>query len=252
MLHSWGCFMLDGIGFYTLTEERAANASLHSRLVRAEILLSARCNFHCPYCRGVGGPDMDFAVVSSLLQRLIDNRLFGVGFSGGEPTLYRRLPELVRQARDGGVIWRAVSTNGSLPWRKYQELLEAGVNDFSVSLDACCAADGDRMSGSKGLWGRTVQTIRLLSEQTYVTVGVVLTEDNIAQASEIVAFAAELGVSDIRVIPAAQHSAVLPSVEVAPELLERFPILRYRLDNLNHGRQVRGLSESDSRLGLVG
>ena len=126
-------------------------------------------------------------------------------------------------------------------------MLFRSVNDFSVSLDACCAADGDRMSGSKGLWGRTVQTIRLLSEQTYVTVGVVLTEDNIAQASEIVAFAAELGVSDIRVIPAAQHSAVLPSVEVAPELLERFPILRYRLDNLNHGRQVRGLSESDSR-----
>lgn len=243
---------LENIGFYTLTDERAKNASEHSRLMRAELLLSARCNFHCPYCRGVGGPDMDFNQASSILQSWIDDHLFAVRFSGGEPTLYKRLPELVCQARDGGIKWIAISTNGSLPWRKYQELIDAGANDFSVSLDACCAADGDRMAGTKGLWERTVQTIRKLSEQVYVSVGVVLTEDNIDNASDIIAFATNLGVSDIRIIPAAQHGAMLPQVNVDPKLLERFPILRYRLDNLNNNQQVRGLSEGDShRCGLV-
>ena len=28
----------------------------------------------------------------------------------------------------------------------YQKLLDAGVNDFSVSLDACCADDIDKMA----------------------------------------------------------------------------------------------------------
>ena len=31
----------------------------------------------------------------------------------------------------------------------YDGLLAAGVNDFSVSLDACCASIGDRMTGGK-------------------------------------------------------------------------------------------------------
>jgi MoaA/NifB/PqqE/SkfB family radical SAM enzyme len=239
--------MLDDIGFYTLTERRAKNGRQDSRLMRAELLLSARCNFHCPYCRGVGGPDMGFEQATALLQDWIDDDLFAVRLSGGEPLLYKRLPELVRQARDGGITWRAVSTNGSAPLRKYLELLDAGVNDFSISLDACCAADGDRMAGIRGLWGRVVQNIRDLSARTYVTVGVVLTEENGAKVSDIIDFAAGLGVSDIRVIPAAQHGAMLPKVEAAPELLARLPLLRYRLDNLSHGRTVRGLVETDSR-----
>ncbi len=244
--------MLDDIGFYTMSEQRAESASEHTRLSRAELLLSARCNFHCAYCRGVGGPDMDFEQASAILRDWIADDLFAVRFSGGEPLLYKRLPELVRQATDGGITWRAISTNGSAPWRMYLELLEAGANDFSVSLDACCAADGDRMAGTKGMWERTVQTIRSLSALVYTTVGVVLNEDNWTQVSDIIAFAAELGVHDIRVIPAAQHGAKLPSVTLDPEFLSRFPILRYRLFNFCRGAQVRGLSTSDSdRCGLA-
>lgn len=44
---------LEDIGFYTLSDERAKNASESSPLHRCEILITDKCNFKCPYCRGM-------------------------------------------------------------------------------------------------------------------------------------------------------------------------------------------------------
>lgn len=244
---------LEQIGFYTLSDVRAAGASETSRLMRAELILSARCNFACPYCRGVGGPDLPLADALAVVRAWADGGLFAIRFSGGEPLLYRDLRTLVPAARDGGIERIAVSSNGSAPLRKYRELLAAGVNDLSISLDACCAEDAEGMSGGvKGMWPRVVANIKALSAETYVTVGVVLTDANAAKIGQIIRFAADLGVSDIRIIPAAQAGNRLGEVQVSDDLLERYPILRYRIANLIAGQTVRGLATSDSRrCGLV-
>ena len=244
---------LEDIGFYTLSEARAAGAAVDSRMMRAELLLTARCNFHCPYCRGVGGADVSLQSALAVIRLWTDDGLYALRLSGGEPLLYKGLDELVRAAKAGGAERIAISSNGSFPRHRYLELIEAGVNDLSISLDACCAEDGDRMAGGvKGAWNRVVANIRDLSGQTYLTVGVVLTQDNAARINDIIAFAAELGVADVRVIPAAQDGDRLSQVEVDPDLLARLPILRYRIDNLRAGGTVRGLSPSDShRCGLV-
>ena len=44
---------LEDIGFYTLSDERAANASEKSDLWRCEILLTDKCNFNCIYCNNI-------------------------------------------------------------------------------------------------------------------------------------------------------------------------------------------------------
>jgi hypothetical protein len=144
----------------------------------------------------------------------------------------------------------AVSTNGSAPAETYQELLDAGANDFSVSLDACCASDGEQMSGGiSGAWERVVENIRYLSARTYVTVGTVLTEKNQARLNDVVRFAHSLGVSDIRIIPAAQAGATLPVGEMP---VTGHPILQWRWKRLQQGLPVRGLHAGDSpRCSLV-
>jgi molybdenum cofactor biosynthesis enzyme MoaA len=187
-----------------------------------------------------------------ILADWIAQGLYAVRFSGGEPTLYKGLVSLVAQAKAGGVERIAISTNGSAPWLRYLALVEAGVNDFSVSLDACCASDVNRMAGGKAdVFDRVVTNIQALSAMVYTTVGIVLTGANLAQANDTIIFADSLGVSDIRVIPAAQDGAFL-DIEVAPELLAKYPILRYRVENLRAGMPVRGLLEDDAkRCGLV-
>lgn len=44
---------LNNIGFYTLDDNRCKNASVSSRLMRCELILTDVCTFKCPYCRGL-------------------------------------------------------------------------------------------------------------------------------------------------------------------------------------------------------
>ena len=243
--------MLDDIGFYTLSDSRALRVAttFNPPLSRCEVLLSNRCNFRCPYCRRVGGPDADQTEIKRLLDRWIADGLQAVRFSGGEPTLWPGLVKFVAYAAQS-IPRVAISTNGSATSDLYRELVDAGANDFSVSLDACCAADGEQMSGGvRGAWERVVETIRYLSARTYVTVGVVLTEDNQSRLNDVVQLAHSLGVADIRIIPAAQTAATLP-VGALP--VTGHPILRWRWERLRAGLPVRGLYAGDSpRCSLV-
>ena len=241
---------LEDIGFYTLTDNRAKNASCYSVLSRCELILTSRCNFRCPYCRSVGGNDIPIHQARNIVNTWGDERLQNIRFSGGEPTLYSGLLELVKLSKKRGVKRIAISTNGSASKEKYEKLFIAGVNDFSISLDACCAEDGDKMAGGrKGVFDKVIKNIEWLSKFVYTTVGVVLTATNVSRTEDIITFADSLGVSDIRIIPAAQEGTKLPSIKVKDELLKKYKILAYREYNLRMGRRVRGNPET--HCGLV-
>jgi len=241
---------LEDIGFYTLSDQRAFNCSTKTPLWRCELILTDKCNFRCPYCRGLRDDikgTIPFEKASQILSYWTKEKLKNVRFSGGEPTLYKGLPELVKQCKDGGVERIAISTNGSASMELYRQLVEAGANDFSISLDGGCCSIGDKMAGGiPGAWDKVVGTIRELSKITYVTVGMVFTESNIDDCKESVLFADSLGVSDVRVIPAAQYDQALSKLAELPgEVLDRLPILKYRIKNINAVRHVRGLRETD-------
>lgn len=241
---------LESIGFYTLSDERAKTASVDSPLTRCELVLSGRCNFRCPYCRSIGGNDIPFFKALDIVNMWANDGLKNIRFSGGEPTLYNGLEELVFVSKLTGINRIALSTNGSATRDKYETLLDLGVNDFSISLDACCAEDGDMMAGGrKGAFETVVKNIEWLSKHSYTTVGVVLTATNVKRTEEIIDFADSLGVSDIRVIPAAQYGVKLPVINVKASLLKKYPILAYRENNLRRGRSVRG--NPTRRCGLV-
>lgn len=238
---------LEDIGFYTLSDTRSRQCSASSPLWRCELIVTDRCNFSCPYCRGLKPDlrgDMSFDEAKRTCDIWIREGLKNVRFSGGEPTLWPRLCDLVKHCRDGGVRRIAISTNGSAPLSIYDALLSSGVNDFSVSLDACCAECGDKMAGGrKGAWDRVVSGIRYLAKRSYTTVGMVFTDENVRSCVELVLFADSLGVSDIRVVPSAQFNRALEFLKELPsDVLARHPILRYRVEN---GGVVRGMRPKD-------
>jgi molybdenum cofactor biosynthesis enzyme MoaA len=246
---------LDNIGFYTLSDNRAKNASATSPLARCELILTDKCNFKCPYCRGLGH-DLTGTVSLESAKETVSlwaaQGLKAIRFSGGEPTVYPDLLDLVQFTREQGVPRIAISTNGSAPFRRYLELIDAGVNDISISLDACCASYGDKMAGVSGVWADVVNNIKALSKLTYVTLGIVVTEETIPQLRETIVFADGLRPADIRIISSAQFDQLLKAAAILPqEITDRYPILRYRIKNINTKRNVRGLTETDShRCGL--
>lgn len=102
------------------------------------------------------------------------------------------------------------------------------------------------MSGVSGSWEKVVENIKFISKNSYITVGVVLTEENVEELPKIIEFAHNLGVSDIRIISAAQwNDEKKLNIEVSDEIKEAHPILAYRLTHLAKGRNVRGLKDYD-------
>lgn len=244
---------LEDIGFYTLEDKRAKNVSSGTPLWRCELILTSRCNFSCPYCRGVDGfeGDLEYNDASEILEKWILGGLKNVRFSGGEPTLWPKLHRLVDQAKRGNVKNIAISTNGYSNLKLYKELFKAGVNDFSISLDACCSSVGDMMAGNKkGAWKKVVNNIKEISKWTYVTVGVVMDDSNIKELEKMSEFAYSLGVSDIRILSAAQwnNKEKFKSLCSNKEILDKNPILKYRVENFNKGRNVRGISKDDTNI----
>jgi len=234
------------IGFYTLSDERAKVASSTTPLHRCELLLTKRCNFKCPYCRGVG-PEKETTLdeAKNVVLEWSKCGLKNVRFSGGEPTIWNGLEELIKYTKSLNVERIAISTNGSAQTEFYQKLINAGVNDFSISLDACCATMGDMMAGVKDKWITVINNIKYVSKLTYTTVGVVLTNDNVNELSGIINFAYDMGVSDIRIISAAQIDYLKLNANINENVLNKCKILKYRLDNLKNNRYVRGIQASD-------
>jgi molybdenum cofactor biosynthesis enzyme MoaA len=240
---------LEDIGFYTLSDARAEFSSETSPMWRCEMILTSACNFNCPYCRPLRKDCRGIMPLSRALyvvDQWSDQGLKHIRFSGGEPTLYPHLLTLVRHCRNRGVKRIAISTNGSAPRYVYEALIDAGVNDFSVSLDACCASFAEKMSGGLCVIDNVAFNIRWLARRTYVTAGVVLTDENYQEMNNIIRFADSLGVADVRIISAAQENFLLEGVlSIEPELLATHPILKYRARNIRKGRGVRGLQKHD-------
>jgi len=254
---------LKTIGFYTLSDERARNTSETSQMKRCEMIITEYCNFRCSYCRKLNPIVWDNSKIKQSniedIKRGIDywcdnSPVENIRFSGGEPTLHKDIREIIKYSSSKNIKRIALSTNGSNKFSLYKELFDLGVNDFSISLDGCCAEDVNFMAGGiKGAFEIITSNIQEISKLTYVTVGIVLTPDNITRTLDTIRFADELGVSDIRVIPSAQYNKPIEALgQISEDILNRHPILKFRVNSFKGGEHVRGLSQNDSPMcGLV-
>jgi MoaA/NifB/PqqE/SkfB family radical SAM enzyme len=101
-------------------------------------ILTNACNFRCPYCQGVQENlrgTIPLKSAQQMLSYLVDEG-HKCTVIGGKPLLYPNLGEYLLIANPRSVERIAISTNGSALLEKYLELIEFGVNDFSISLDS--------------------------------------------------------------------------------------------------------------------
>jgi len=146
----------------TSAAETAAPADTLGRPLRdLRISVTDRCNFRCPYCmpKEIFGRKYKFLPQTELLSFEEITRLAGIFTSlgvrklrltGGEPTIRRDLPELVRMlSAVDGVEDLAMTTNASRLAAMAPALREAGLNRVTVSLDSLDDARFREMSGAE-------------------------------------------------------------------------------------------------------
>ena len=96
------------------------------------------CNFRCPFCHNTDllPPDGEELMTEDALIAFLQKRtglLEGVCITGGEPTLYKGLPELLRRIKALGYAIK-LDTNGQQP-KVLRRLVEEKLIDY-VAVDA--------------------------------------------------------------------------------------------------------------------
>lgn len=128
-----------------------------------------------------------------------------LGISGGEPTLYKRLFDLIRHAKGFG--WHVVlKTNGGVIDDAYaDQLLRAGLDAVQISLYASTAELHDEMRRASGIWQRATGAIRsfVRKQSEYpdfrVNSQTTLTRANYQDFPALLALNRELGVQELLV-----------------------------------------------------
>ena len=82
------------------------------------------CNLRCPFCHNkdlVLGNEQDLIPIEEIIKYINKrkNILQGVCISGGEPLIYKELPDLVKEIRSAGVKNIKLDTNGILTERLF-------------------------------------------------------------------------------------------------------------------------------------
>lgn len=101
------------------------------------------CNLRCLHCYSSSGPEerggLDAALLRDALAAAAAQGYDVAGFSGGEPTLYRHLPEVLEHARRYGMS-TTVTSNGMLLDERRLDSLRGRVDLLAISLDGVPAS----------------------------------------------------------------------------------------------------------------
>jgi len=173
-----------------------------SRIV--QIHPTRRCNLRCLHCYSTSGPEERGQLAAALLRDLLTDAAaegYSVAsFSGGEPLLYRPLPDLLAHAHRCGMV-TTVTTNGMLlDERRLAEL--AGAADLvAISLDGVPASH-DRMRADPRAFSTMASRLPGL-RSSGIPFGFIftLTQYNLHELEWVAGFALEQGARLLQIHP---------------------------------------------------
>jgi MoaA/NifB/PqqE/SkfB family radical SAM enzyme len=128
----------------------------------AYLRVGFRCNQDCGFCwQDRTWPDAPDEVIFTWLDELAERGIRRLAISGGEPTLFRRLPELIERAHRKHKMLVMLQTNAiRLGKEAYTaSLVRAGLKELFVSFHSPDAKESDLMTRAPCTHERTVSGI---------------------------------------------------------------------------------------------
>jgi MoaA/NifB/PqqE/SkfB family radical SAM enzyme len=159
--------------------------------------VTTRCNSRCSTCTiwsdpGYRTAEATFQQRLSLLYQLKRMGVKSIDFTGGEPLLSHRLPELMRRAHEMG-IFTSLTTNGTL-YKKYAHQLVGAVSALSFSLDGPTAEIHESIRRIK-CFKSAIESILLARKLgNLVMIKTTVTNQNVKNLPEMIHLAQKLGV----------------------------------------------------------
>ena len=232
------------------------------------ISVTDRCNFRCTYCMPAEGlqwlPKAEILTFEEIAR--LGGAFYALGvrtirLTGGEPTVRRDLPELVRKLRAVAPdVDLSMTTNGLLLDVLAAPLKEAGLDRINVSVDSLLRHRFQEMTRRDALDGvmRGLRAAEAGGLSPIKLNCVVLNGTNDDEVADFAAFARDTGY-DVRFIEYmpldADHgwerAKVLPSREVLERIAERFPLIAEVSDGPSPASSYRFADGAPGSVGVI-
>ncbi len=183
-------------------ERREPFSSKLTAPLRVDIALTYECNNKCIHCYSSSPRKMNSLPTGKwvdVLRKLRDIGVPQVLFTGGEPTLFKDLPYLIRVTEDLGLVSGVVSNGRRFKDREYVEkLIKSGLDFVQITLESHVREIHDRITRSPGSWDDTVNGVKnLVNENLYFTVNLTLSKWNYKDIGGTIDFLHSLGVKRV-------------------------------------------------------
>jgi radical SAM protein with 4Fe4S-binding SPASM domain len=168
---------------------------------RMDLALTYRCQNDCGHCYNEhkDGKELSVEQWKSVLDKLWAIGVPHVVFTGGEPTLYEHIDDLIRKSEELGQVTGLITNGRRLRQPGYlKELVRTGLDHVQITVLSLRESLHDELAGCKGAWKDTVEGLKVaLGEDLYVSTNTTIMRANIDDVEETMKFLVGLGVKNI-------------------------------------------------------
>ena len=190
--YQYRCLRL-GMGFMT------------GRFIHCNLQVTYRCNFQCEICdfwKTTHDPVEelsldDVRVIGRKLNRL---GTLIVSLAGGEPLIREDLYDVIRILNEENHFPILITNGWFVDGTVAKDILRAGLQEISVSVDYADPRRHDAQRGKDGSWDRAIRALDLLNRsrpdsRNRIHMITVLMDDNLADVEPLIKLSKELGVT---------------------------------------------------------
>ena len=232
------------------------------------VSVTDRCNLRCTYCMPADGLPwlprkeiLDYEEIARLVTVFHAMGVQTVRLTGGEPTVRRNLPELVRQLRAAAPgVDLSMTTNGLMLDDLAEPLAAAGLDRVNVSIDSLLRHRFAEMTRRDAL-DRVFAGLKAAEDAGLTPIKlncVVLRDTNDDEVADFAAYARNTGyeIRFIEYMPldadhAWERAKVVPGREVLDRIAERFPLVADDDDGPAPARTFRFADGAPGRVGVI-
>ena len=175
------------------------------RYIHCNLQITYRCNFRCQICdfwKRDESPDRELTLEEVRLVGRKLNRLgtFIISLAGGEPLIRRDLYDVIAILNEEHHFPILITNGWFVDETVARDILRAGLQEISVSVDYRDPAKHDAQRGLPGAWDRAIRALDLLhrnrpDRRNRVHMISVLMDDNLDDVEPLIQLSREIGVT---------------------------------------------------------
>lgn len=187
------------------------------------------CNLKCKHCYQDAGrrldEELDLQSRLGLVEQLVDEDVFSIAYSGGEPLMDDDLWKVIERGAEED-LYQSIATNGTLITPDVaKRMADVGVNYVEVSLDSTKPEVHDEFRGIPGFWEKAVKGIENAVAQDDFEVGIAstITRYNFDELEELIQFTRKIGADKFyafNFIPTGRGRAIVDA-DLTPQQREK-------------------------------